>query len=403
MKYDSQIRMSAIHDYSYDDSDRLRLSMKYFFILGNQADLAKAEIEAVMRRLKISGQITAVESIFLFYETKVPLNAAALTSTLGGTIKIGELLGPLEELSAEALFPFVPPQENKITFGISNYNLLFDIQKVGLGLKRLIKEEGGSARFVTSQEYPLSSVIVQKELLGKGFELVIMKTGGQLHVGKTSAVQPFELYSRLDYGRPNRDAKSGMLPPKLAQIMINLAELPLNKTILDPFCGSGTVLQQAVFLGYQQVLGADSSERAITDTRANLTWLAEEFDAPFDFDLKQVDVQALPRMIDAHSIDAIVTEPYLGPALRGGETDSFLERTANELATLYRQTLRALTAILKPKGVIIIIVPELCSKYTSHTLPINELLPSDLTVAGHWQYARPEQKVIRHVYKMIKA
>src|SRR3989339_433670 len=340
--------------------------MKYFFILGNQPDLARAEIEAVLRRMKITGQVTAVESTFLFLETETELSATELIATLGGTIKIGQVLGGVDVLNAESISRFLPTSDKKIIFGISNYNLFFNIQKIGLELKHLIKNEGGAARFVTSKEYPLSSVIVQKEILNKGMEIVIMKTGGALYVGQT------------------------------------LAEQPLDATILDPFCGSGTVLQQAVFLGYKKVLGSDSSARAVEDTRVNMNWLAEKFNVPFDLDVKQVDVQALPRMIDSHSIDAIVTEPYLGPALRGGETSSFLERTTSELATLYRQALRAMNAALKPQGVIIIIVPELCSKYQSHTLPMDEILPTDLTVTGHWQYSRPEQKVVRHIYKIIK-
>ena len=377
--------------------------MKYFFILGNQPDLARAEIEAVLRRMKITGQVTAVESTFLFLETETELSATELIATLGGTIKIGQVLGGVDVLNAESISRFLPTSDKKIVFGISNYNLFFNIQKIGLEIKRLIKNQGGAARFVTSKEYPLSSVIVQKEILNKGLEIVIMKAGGALYVGKTLAVQPFELFSKLDFGRPNRDAKSGMLPPKLAQIMVNLAEQPLDKTIFDPFCGSGTVLQQAVFLGYKKVLGSDSSTRAVEDTRVNMNWLAEEFNVPFDLDVKQVDVQALPRMIDSHSLDAIVTEPFLGPALRGGETDSFLARTAGELATLYRQALRAMTTVLKPRGAMIIIVPELCSKSRSYTLPVNDLLPGGLTIAGHWQYSRPEQKVIRHIYKIVKS
>jgi len=376
--------------------------MKYFFILGNQPDLARAEIEAVLRRTGITGQVTAAESSFLFVETEAELNADELIMTLGGTIKIGQVLGGLTVLNAEAISRFMPAQDKKIVFGISNYNLFFNIQKIGLDLKRLIKEEGGTARFVTSKEYPLSSVIVQKEILNKGMEIVIMKTGGGFYIGTTLAVQPFELYSKLDFGRPNRDAKSGMLPPKLAQIMINLAEQPLDKIILDPFCGSGTVLQQAVFLGYKKILGADSSARAVEDTRVNLNWLAQEFNVQFNFNVKHLDVESLPQAIRAHSIDAIVTEPYLGPALRGHESNDFLQKTVRELGSLYRGALRAMTAILKPDGVIIMIVPELKSKTKSYTIPITDVLPPRYETAGHWQYFRPEQKVVRHIYKIIK-
>ena len=80
-------------------------------------------------------------------------------------------------------------------------------------------------------------------------------------------MQDIESYTKRDRERPKRDAKVGMLPPKLAQIIINLAagQLPeeklqnicdiplgepiprrlLGQTVLDPFCGTGVILQEA--------------------------------------------------------------------------------------------------------------------------------------------------------------
>ena len=63
-------------------------------------------------------------------------------------------------------------------------------------------------------------------------------------LGQTLVVQPFKVLSKRDFGRPARDDHSGMLPPKLAQIMINLARRNddiSTKTILDPF----VVLEQS--------------------------------------------------------------------------------------------------------------------------------------------------------------
>ena len=91
--------------------------------------------------------------------------------------------------------------------------------------------------------------------------------GQQFSLAQTEAVQPFEQFSARDFGRPGRDDLSGMLPPKLAIIMINLAQTPLNSILLDPFCGSGTILSEAVLLGYTNLIGTDISEKAIADSK----------------------------------------------------------------------------------------------------------------------------------------
>src|SRR5438132_1608433 len=80
-------------------------------------------------------------------------------------------------------------------------------------------------------------------------------------LAQTVKVQDIAAYAQRDQARPKRYAKVGMLPPKLAQIIINLAvgRLPDNQlasicdipageqiprphlelTLLDPFCGTG--------------------------------------------------------------------------------------------------------------------------------------------------------------------
>ena len=59
--------------------------------------------------------------------------------------------------------------------------------------------------------------------------------------------------------KPYRDMRRGMLPPKLARSLVNLAigaKSPSDMTILDPFCGTGTVLMEAMLLG-THVVGTD--------------------------------------------------------------------------------------------------------------------------------------------------
>ena len=85
----------------------------------------------------------------------------------------------------------------------------------------------------------------------------------RLSLVKLEGVQNISAYAMRDQKRPKRDAFVGMLPPKLAQIMINLAlgdQEPKDKLLLDPFCGTGVLLQEALLMGLK-VYGTDLSQK----------------------------------------------------------------------------------------------------------------------------------------------
>ena len=155
-------------------------------------------------------------------------------------------------------------------------------------------------------------------------------------IGITRSVQPFDEFSRRDYGRPNRDPRSGMLPPKLAQIMINLSRTQKTATLLDPFCGSGTIIQEALLMGYTQVIGSDISQSAVENTKTNLAWLKLKAQQ-----LIVSNVAALAKHVPAQSIDAVVTEPYLGPPLLGNVPLEHIKNTLHTLAALYHDAFGA--------------------------------------------------------------
>jgi tRNA G10 N-methylase Trm11 len=229
---------------------------------------------------------------------------------------------------------------------------------------------------VQSREPALSSVIVKtnKLLSSRGSEIVILKLKGDFLLGRTIAVQPFAEFSRRDYGRPARDSKSGMLPPKLARMMINLAQIKPEEVILDPFCGSGTILQESLILSYKNIIGSDISKRAIENAKKNLTWLLrpKQDSQPA---LINTDVRCLSRRFKPKSINAIITEPYLGPPtiaseawgagppFKRREPASKIKRIIRELELLYLDSFKQFKKVLKPRARIVIIFPVIsCQK-----------------------------------------
>jgi len=343
--------------------------MKYFFILGSNPALSFAEIKSVLA-LKPENIIFITDKVLAInYENK--LIAHDLMRDLGGTIKMGVLKDECYEIDndlVEHLWSFIDIKNvfGKFNFGFSYYGEgSLDIKSWAINIKRQLKESGINSRWVVGRVKQLSSVIVeQNKLIGaQGLEIVIVKREHSYYLGKTMAVQPFKELSARDYGRPGRDDYSGMLPPKLAKIMINLAGgksgFASDKTmcLLDPFCGSGTILTEALLMGYKYIIGTDKSATAVADTKKNLIWIKNKYPAfKLTSHIWQCDARVLAGKIKPNSVDIIATEPYLGPPRMRRKSQDIKKVTA-ELEQLYHEAILQFDKILKNNGRVTMVWP----------------------------------------------
>lgn len=319
--------------------------MKYLFILGNNPELSQEEIKAVLPLIKI---IKSGKNFLIVEQEKI--DCQQIINRLGGTIKIGTFLSNNFNINSILKIANQKTNNKRFNFGFSFYQ-----QKptnVGMVVKRKLAEAGINSRLVTSRDSVLSSVIIIKE---KCHDFLI----GPNFFGLTCAVQNFKDYTKRDFGRPAFDALSGMLPPKVAKMMINLSQTKKNQIILDPFCGSGTILTEALALGYQNLLGTDLSAKAVADSLKNLQWLSQELKInKINWKVSQLNVEKLSEKFKENSIDAIISEPYLGKPIKGNETEKTIKQIIKELEKLYLTSFIQFKKILKPQGKIIIIIPE---------------------------------------------
>jgi len=391
--------------------------MKYFFVLGTNTALSVAELAAVLGLEKA----TLLAPDFLLWETNTEINAPNLITRLGGVIKIGQVLVELDkesELLAKVIELASQKQASgasgKFNFGFSDYGVkTFNKKDLGLKLKKHFSDKEISSRFVVSQEKTLSSVVVtQNRLLTRGIEIVLAQSNGKIIIGETLCVQPFKDLSRRDFGRPARDDLSGMLPPKVAQIMINLAGLKdMEAVIVDPFCGSGTILTEAILMGYKNLFGSDVVLKAVENTRKNISWTKELYSIK-DFKLKLQVKNAiyLSKFIKAGYADAVITEPYLGPQRGRIEFNAIIR----ELEKLYSEAIREFVKVLKPGGRVVMIWPMFYGQKPITPvltgLKIIDMIPDSLrpsqfikqTVRQTIVYGRPGQKVFREIVTLEK-
>ena len=310
--------------------------MKYLAVLGRQPKISLAELESIFTNVQFFGG-----NLALFESDGKPE-----ISQLGGTIKLAR---PLNVSPEKYLLDF--NFDGKYVIGVSDYSRGASAKKsqmLALKIKRVLKKEGKSVRVLDNKLADLSTATVFHNQLGEKpghFELIKYNNTWYIGVG----VQNINAYRDRDQNRPARDAKNGMLPPKLAQILINLCgSLKPGATVLDPFCGTGVVLQEAILMGYK-AYGTDISERIVGFAQKNLEWLKKgEF---------KVSVGDVRDFVWEQPIDAVAFEGYLGPPMSQMPAEIKLKTVITEIKPLYHNVLKNLSNQLKSGAPVVMAVP----------------------------------------------
>ena len=206
-----------------------------------------------------------------------------------------------------------------------------------------------------------------------------------------------------------------MLPPKLAQIMINLAG-PVEKSpksdltqprLLDPFCGTGVVLQEASLLNYA-VYGTDLSEKMIRYSRDNLNWLEDIEKKKINWYLHEGDAMDTQWQ---QPIDAVVGETYLGQPFSAPPSPAKLTEVRGNCNHIIGSFLKNVASQLESGTPVVIAVPAWRSKEDTFThLPLVQKIedygftpvPLASAPSGSLLYHRPEQVVAREILVLVK-
>lgn len=376
--------------------------MKYAFILGRVYTLSIAELVAILEKpdmsLGLEGKplkILEASPEVLIIETEKPINAEKLQKKLGGVIKILQIVDTLKKREQDSINftlkhyfkpsvlkkNFFKEYKGKMQFGISIYLLSMDMvrpperhgsqeknfnnpfgepKRIGMMIKKSVTDIGESIRLVLPEfnSLSLASVVVTKNLLlQKGAEICILAGKQILYTAKTLVVQDFEDYGRRDYQRPVRDEKQGMIPPKVAQVMLNLSGCSAGQTILDPFCGIGTMVQEALLLGFK-ALGSDINKIAIKGSEQNLEWFRNRYKiAPGKYHFEVADACEVSKLLQGQNISAVITEGTLGPLYSEYPSEKDIAKNFKELEHLYTRAFQEYSKFLPSKGRVVMCIP----------------------------------------------
>lgn len=383
----------------------------FLFQLGSNVQLSLAELESVFSKDKVKQ----INNHVALVETQ-DCSALELQSILGGTIKIGEVIYPQTKLDQnqieQKIADFLTTQiKDKLTFAVAELDRdhlpKLDLTKI----KRLITQNSDkNIRYIESSRAGLSAAVLlhQTDVVEV---LVCRDRMGNTIIGKTVTVQDIDTWSLRDRGKPETSHKRGLLPPKIARILVNLSlgQDVFNKTnchqycLLDPFCGSGTIPFEAITMCFGHVYGSDISKEAVAQAQANYNWFQTQFVSQSAVDVTAKffisDVAQINQYIEDNTVSHLVTEPFLG---KQTPQINQVPDIAKGLEKLYLGAFKSWQTILKPQAKIVIIFPnwiELKNPYSWQNLVAKIANFGYTSIGQPIIYQRPSAKVLREIWQ----
>ncbi len=384
------------------------MSTTKLFISGKNWQLSLAELTAYLKAREAKFKIQFFSKEFFAISLEGSL-AATVMEDLGGTIKIGEAKAQFSTAIVKEAFlkrskeaqkeikqflassgmvdAIVEAASDRVFFGVSVYCAEKQLRALSGVVQRFlgstVKAElagfGKKARFMgfakDRRVAQLSHVeVLKKNLVESKAEVLFCIGKEESWIATTVAVHnPFEFQKRDIYKPYQR--KIFAMPPRLARIMVNLSSCTADKVLLDPFCGVGTVLQEAL-LAKAKVVGLDINGWCVKAAEENLEWLVREYGLDgADFRVLQGDVAKMVGKIGQDMVDCIVTEPDLGPALRQVPTGPYAQKIIEKLEPLFFGFVKEAHRVLRVGGRLVLVTPYIRTRTgQAVTMPIGEKL-----------------------------
>ncbi len=318
---------------------------KYIFVLGRDPELSLLELISFFESRNIDFKIEYRDNYFVV----ASLDRFDFSiEEFGGIIKIAKVIlesSDNEEVEFELNkinFDF----DNKLRYGINGDEFLRDY------FKERFKNEGIKAYIKNDVSRPSDSLKLD-------FEIIKVRD----FIGKIIYVSNPEVYKKRDEKRPRFDEKK-VISIRFAKILINISKA--KNEILDPFCGTGTILQECLLKG----LNAIGLDKDIKDAEANLKWLEKNFSLKNKYNLIEGDARKLSKYFNR--VECVVTEPYLGPFMKENYNRELVLELKKELSNLYRDFFAELDKIVY--GRIVFIMPVFKTGKDFIKIDINNIL-----------------------------
>ena len=211
--------------------------------------------------------------------------------------------------------------------------------------KKILKENNLSSRFVNKDFKNLSSAqIIWEKLIEKESDFNLVINWEIIYFWSSICVQDIKEYSDRDYDK-DRDMQTWMIPPKLAQIMLNLSQ---GNIVYDPFVWLWTILIESIIAWNKEIYWSDLNERMVECTINNLKKFINNNNPSQPslnsngrskdviFEIEKLNAKFIEESEFLKKADAIVTEWYLWEIMtKSNITKERIEKQKESLIKIY--------------------------------------------------------------------
>lgn len=381
------------------------MSQKHLFLFGNTPALSRLELQAVLPGIEIETVNDSIGRVDLSDDQ----DPVALIAILGGTIKIFKQyavvpVGTSKEDIESQLVDLLADDHDFRTFAVAEIGRDHLEQIEASELKAILKARNINTRYIDGSRHGLSSAILSHQ---KVKEMVVIQTAEEVLLAETVTVQDIDAWTLRDRGKPYADRKKGMLPPKVARMMLNLAigaQAAPGSTVLDPFSGSGTILIEALERGLTNVIGNDLDAEAARGARENLDWYKNYTNSTAETFIYNQDATNL-KLTGNKKVEYLVTEPFLG---KPKPQPDQLANIFKGLNKLYLGAFKHWRTLLEDGAKVVCVFPAIIKEHTPGYPEVNmKDLIDKLAEFGYTTtsevvvYHRPQAVVSRQIYQFV--
>jgi len=375
------------------------------FQLGREYKLSVSEILAVFPQWKT----VFLSKDFLILDNIEKDEVLTKANNLWWTIKI------IEINNAPTILEDALKSEWKFKYWVSIFWEKKNLKTILMNQKKELKWQWVSSRFINKDFKNLSSAQILWEKLVKTLsDYSYIYSKDRAFYWKSIWVQDINNYSKRDWQK-DRDMQTGMLPPKLCQMMINIS---WGKNIYDPFVWLGTVLIESILMWNKEVYWSDLNDKMVENTTNNIESFIKENNIHLDnFEIIKLNSKFIheSEILINKTINSIVSEWYLGEMMtQKNISHERINKQKESLSELYDRFFTWLKNI-NYKWNIVMCFPyweikwslvffneiyEILNKYTE----IKSLFPKDYLInwTEKWSllYKRDKQLVWREIFKL---
>ena len=317
--------------------------MKTFFILGRNPELSREEVLAYMRARNREHKEILFEENLLVLETNE--GEKFDIQEFGGVMWLGPINfeGNEEELAEYLEKNEIVPSDkfSYATFGSLDPEPLKELFK-SRKKKAMLKHGRQQIKFQDGEKHNLPNA---------EFNIFFHEYKNKIYLGTSTQTYDSNQVKDRDMNKPVRREHLA-ISPRLSKILINLSEAKPRDLMLDPFCGVGGILQEAL-IKKMNVHGIDKDRQATIDAVKNLKWIAAEYSIKNNFKIENLDSRKAPDLQFA----AIATETPLGKVLRKKPDNNEAKQIIQNFEAYMVPILRKLKSVKKRNSKIAITFP----------------------------------------------